>query len=89
MGTKLSLIAITLALASVLTPRANAGTDMIIDNSAQTMPPPRPVYHYARPRPVFYAPPPPVVVVYPRPFVRFGYHRPYYVRHGHWHPHWH
>jgi hypothetical protein len=55
-------------------PRSNAGTEMIIDNSAQAPPP------------VYYAPPPVRVVVYPAvryyvPLVRvYGYQR-FYRRH--------
>ena len=60
----LTVLASTLAFAS----RANAGADMVIDNSAQAPAPP----------PVYYVPPPPVVV-YPRvafyrPLPAFGYH---------------
>lgn len=41
---------------------SNAGTDMIIDNSAQAPPPP--AYNYAPPPPrIYYAPPAPVAVV--------------------------
>lgn len=59
---------------------SDAGTDMIIDNSAQA---PLPKYNYAPPPPavVYYAPPPVRVVVYPtysycaRPVRVYGYHR--------------
>ena len=58
---------------------SNAGTDMIIDNSAQAPPPP--TYRYVPPV-VYYAPPPPVrIVVRPsyiyhvRPARAYGYHR--------------
>ena len=69
----LTVLASTLAFASL----ANAGADMVIDNSAQAPAPP-PVYAYAPPPPVYYVPPPPVVV-YPRvafyrPLPAFGYH---------------
>jgi hypothetical protein len=75
--------------------KAAAGTDMIIDNSAQA-PPPR-VYNYAPPPPrVYYAPPPVAVVVAPAyryygPGVRvIGVHRPFVRRvvrpvHHYWH----
>jgi hypothetical protein len=77
MRNKVSIIALavfTFGLASA--PRASAGTDMIIDNSAQA---PAPRYNYAPPPPVYYAPPPPVVI-YPavgfyRPFRVFAPHR--------------
>ena len=74
-----------IAIAFGLVPRASAGTDMLIDNSAQAPVAPRPVYNYAPP-PVYYAPPPPLIVVhrgfrYCGPGPRFfRYHRPYYAR---------
>jgi hypothetical protein len=78
MGKKFSVIALAV-LAFGFAPRSNAGTEMIIDNSAQA-PPPR--YSYAPPPPVvYYAPPPVRVVVYPtysyyaRPVRVYGYHR--------------
>jgi len=82
------LIAIaTTFVAVAFVPRSNAGTDMIIDNSAQAPPPP--VYSYAPPPIVYYAPPPVRVVVsptyyYSRPIRVFGYHRAY-VHRFHWH----
>ena len=89
MGKKFGVIAlIIMAFGFGLAARSNAGTEMIIDNSAQTMPPPRPVYRYAPPPPprlVYYVPRP-RVVIYPRPVIRaYGYHRPY-LRHSHWRP---
>jgi hypothetical protein len=72
-----------IALAALPLGLANAGTEMVIDNSAQT-----PAYTYAPPPPPVYyiPPPPPTVVVYPRiayyrPVRAFGYHR-WYPRHG-------
>ena len=79
------------ALAFGFTPQSKAGTDMIIDNSAQA-PPPR--YNYVPPPPVVYYAPPPVRVVvaptygyYARPARVFGYHRVYGHR-RYWHR-WH
>ena len=81
MGTK--FIAIAFAAAAFIVgsaSRSNAGSDMVIDNSAQA-PPPQ-VYNYAPPPPpVYYAPPPIAVVVrpayayYSRPVRVFGFHR--------------
>ena len=76
-------------------PRSNAGTDMVIDNSAQAPPPrynygPPPPVYYAPPPVVYYAPPPVRVVVaptygyYARPARVIGYHRAYSHR-GFWH----
>ena len=78
----LAFVAMTLTSAS----RCTAGTDMIIDNSAQAPPP---AYNYAPPPPVVYYVPPPRVVVYtPPPRVRvFAYHRPY-VRRSHCNTPW-
>ena len=74
MWKKFSVTALAvLAFGFVSAPRSYAGTEMIIDNSAQT-------YNYSAP-PVYYAPPPVRVVVYPtysyyaRPFRVFGYQR--------------
>lgn len=71
------------AFGFALVPRSTAGTEMLIDNSAQTQ-----TYNYAppplRPPPVvYYAPPPVRVVVYPR----IGYYAPRYRVHGYdrWH----
>lgn len=83
-----------LGFSFVVVPRSSAGTDMIIDNSAQAPPPP--VYNYAPPPRVYYAPPPVAVVVAPRfhyyaPGVRvIGVHRPFVRRvvrpvHHYWH----
>ena len=85
MRTRFGVIALAI-LAFAFTERSNAGTDMIIDNSAHAPPPP--VYHYAPPPPVYYVPPP--VVVYPtygyyaRPVRLFGFQR-FHARHGFWH----
>ena len=93
MTNNFGLVAIvTVAFSVASAARSNAGTDMIIDNSAQA-PPPR-VYNYAPPPPpvIYYAPPPVRVVVaptyyYARPVRVFGYHRAYvhrpYWRHDH------
>ena len=80
--TLLALVATGVAFA----PGANAGTDMIIDNSAQAPPP---QYNYAPPpRVVYYVPPPPVVVYRPAVPVRvYAHHRPH-VRRGHCAPFW-
>jgi hypothetical protein len=87
----ISIALAVLALGFAFVPRSNAGTDMIIDNSAQAPPP---VYHYAPPPlPVYYAPPPVSVVVYPtyptyayyaRPVRVFGYQR-FHGHGGSWH----
>lgn len=74
------LAGLGILVSTVLASRANAGADMIIDNSAQAPPPP--AYSYAPPPPVYYVPPPPPIVVYPtvgfyRPVRAFGYHRWY------------
>jgi hypothetical protein len=87
MGKKYGLIALIAAIFVVWTvPASNAGTEMIIDNSAQAPPPQQ--YNYAPPPPpVYYAPPPVRVVVYPvqryyvRPVRVFAYHRSH-ERHG-------
>jgi len=58
MAKKFGLIALAvLAFGFAYAPHSNAGTDMIIDNSAQA-PPPAPL----PPPPVYYAPPPAVAV---------------------------
>ena len=77
---------VLVATGVTVAPRANAGTDMIIDNSAQAPPP---QYYYTPPRTVYYAPPPPVVVYTPAVRVRraYAYHRPF-VRRAHCHPFW-
>jgi len=73
---------ILIALIALPFAAANAGTEVITDNSAQA-----PVYNYAPPpRPVYYVPPPPPVYVYPafgyyRPLRVYGYHRGY-AHHG-------
>jgi hypothetical protein len=78
-GITLAVLAFGFACAA----RSNAGTEVIIDNSAQAPPP---AYNYAPPPPptvVYYAPPPVPVVVYPsynyyvRPVRVYGYHRVY------------
>ena len=86
MGKKFGLTLLALAATALaFAPQANAGTDMIIDNSAQAPPP---QYNYAPPpRIVYYAPPPPVVVYAPAVPIRraYAYHRPL-VRRSHYHP---
>jgi len=89
MRTYFCVIALAIsAMSFVLAPQSNAGTDMIIDNSAQAPPPP--VYQYTPPPPVVYYAPPPVRVVvaptyyYARPVRVSGYHRVYGHR-GYWH----
>jgi hypothetical protein len=78
------------AFGFVSAPRSNAGSDMVIDNSAAAPPP---AYNYAPPPPVYYAPAAVRVVVYPRfayyaPPVRFyGYHR-FQGRHVYERRHW-
>jgi hypothetical protein len=48
-------------------PCCNAGTEMLIDNSAQAPPPaPPPAVYYPPPPPVYYAPPAIGVAVFPR-----------------------
>ena len=86
----LTLLALAATILTFAT-QANAGTEMITDNSAQA-PPPQ-YYNYAPPpRVVYYAPPPPRVVVYaPAVSVHrvYAYHRPYVRRsHFHHHPFW-
>ena len=82
MARKMSLIVATIvAFAFVAASRSFAGSDMIIDNSAQA-PPPQ-TYNYAPPPPpaIYYAPPPVSVVVapaygyYAHPVRVYGYHR--------------
>lgn len=77
MAKKFHVVAI-LAIGTL--PSLMAGTDMVIDNSAQAPPP---AYGYAPPPPpaVYYIPPPVRVAVYPtyryyaRPVRVFGYGR--------------
>jgi hypothetical protein len=52
-----------LALGFACAPQSNAGTDMIIDNSAQAPPP---AVYYPPPPPAYYAAPAIGVAVYPR-----------------------
>jgi hypothetical protein len=95
MARKVSLIvAATVAFGVVTAPGSFAGSDMIIDNSAQA-PPPQ-TYSYAPPPPVYYAPPPVSVVVapayryyYAHPVRVYGYHR--WIGRGFHRPfhHWH
>ena len=82
MGTKVNAVALLiLAFSLISASRSHAGTDMVIDNSAQAPPP----TYYAPPPPrvVYYAPPPVRVIVQPtyayyaRPVRVFGYHRAY------------
>ena len=78
MATKLSVIAsVVIAFVFASASGARAGTDMIIDNSAQA-PLPR-QYNYAPPPPprVYYAPPRVSVVVYPRPHYYYAPYRVY------------
>jgi hypothetical protein len=89
MTTKFGAIALALGLAVVSASSSYGGSDMIVDNSAQALPPR--TYHYAPPPPVVYYAPPPVQVVvaptygyYARPVRVYGYHRGY-VRRGYWH----
>jgi hypothetical protein len=88
MRKKISLLAF-MVLAFGVVAHSNAGTDMVIDNYAQSQAPPPPP-----PRPVFYVPPPPIRVAvypvfasYPRPV--FGVRRvvvcPIHRHVHHWH----
>ena len=79
MAKKLIVILVAVLVFGVLcTARLNAGTDMIIDNSAQAPPPP--IYVTTPPPVVYYAPPPVSVVVAPtyayrvRPARVYAYH---------------
>jgi hypothetical protein len=80
MGTRFIPIAFAaVALIVGSASRSSAGSDMVIDTSAQA-PPPQ-VYNYAPPPPpVYYAPPPVAVVVrpaygyYSHPVRAFGFH---------------
>jgi hypothetical protein len=92
MGKKFGAIALMVTVVGFASaPQSQAGTDMVIDNSAQAPPP---AYNYAPPPPpaVYYAPPPVRVVVYPRVgyygarFHSYGYDRRY-VRRGFHRPH--
>lgn len=84
----IALLLIASAFAT-FTPRMNAGTDMVIDNSAQAPPP---VYYAPPPAPVvaYYAPPPVQVVVHPsylyysRPYRVYGSSR-VHRHHAYWH----
>ena len=59
---KFILIALAiLAFGFAVTPQSNAGTDMVIDNSAQAPPP----AYYPPPPPIYYAPPAIGVAVFP------------------------
>jgi hypothetical protein len=71
MAHKFSIIALAfVAFGFALVARSNAGTDMIIDNSAQA-PLPR-QYNYAPPPPrIYYAPTPPPVAVIVSPAYRY------------------
>ena len=87
MTKKFALVSLALLAACAGIEGAQAGTEMITDNSARSFPPPRRVY-YAPPPPM--PVPVPVVGVYPRryfyrPGIRFyGYHRWHRYPFRHW-----